>query len=571
MIETNIRNADSAGKVLFIAKLLAVVWTVLIVGSFSLYYRLNQEQILVTGRSKALMAFERDRLYRRWVSLQGGVYVPIDQKTPPNPLLSHVTDSDIVTPAGKRLTLLNAAYMARQVFESVGATHDGPAGIGHMTSLKPIRAENRPDPWERVALEKFQHGIKEVSEVQVINGRSYMRLIKVAITEKPCLNCHRVQGYHEGDIRGGVGVTVPISDILEANRPQMVGAAFGHGLTWLLGLGVLTFGARRLSGSISELQQSEKAFKSQAVRLASEVEERHLSENARRESERFLSTVIATEPECVKMLGPDGALLMMNPAGLAMIQADSFEQVKGQSVYQLIAPEHREAFVANTDCVFHGKTANFEFEILGLKGRRLWLESKCVPFRDDSGRIVSALCITRDITERKRHVEELRELSLADELTGLTNRRGFMLLAQQQMKVADRNGSLMALVFVDLDGLKEINDTFGHGEGDRAIIDCATILRTSFRASDIVARVGGDEFVALSVEPSSAITSRLTENLHAHNLELKRPYELSWSYGISVYDPDRPVRLEVLLEQSDRLMYEQKRAKARRVAADYRS
>ncbi|MBJ6727225.1 diguanylate cyclase [Geomesophilobacter sediminis] len=565
MVDSSPVGKKASGKIIVWAWMLAIAWTALVAGSLFWYYRLNREEIMVMGRSKALMAFDRDRLYRRWVSMQGGIYVPVSDKVLPNPLLAHVPERDIFTPSGKPLTLINAAYLARQVFESIDPQAEMVAGRGHMTSLNPIRPENRPDAWERAALLRFQQGAKEVSSIEIIDGRSYVRLMRVAITEKPCLRCHAVQGYRVGDIRGGVGVTVPISDLLAANRPQLLGAICGHGLIWMLGLGVIGLGSRKLSGTVAALQESETALRNQTVQLEHEVVDRHSAEMALRDSERFLSTIIDTEPECVKMLAADGGLLMMNAAGLAMIEAASLDEVKGKCVYPLIAEEHRDAFIAAVEEVFQGNQATLEFEVVGLKGRRRWLESRAVPFRNEAGNIVSLLSITSDVTERKRQEEELRELSLVDELTGLTNRRGFMLLARQQMKVADRNRMRLALVFADLDGLKSINDTFGHREGDRAIVDTAVILKSSFRASDIVARVGGDEFVALSLESApdvvSVISKRLTENLHAHVLDAGGTYQLSFSFGVAVYDPEHPVLLETLLQQGDQLMYRQKRAK----------
>src|SRR6185369_5039973 len=120
------------------------------------------------------------------------------------------------------------------------------------------------------------------------------------------------------------------------------------------------------------------------------------------------------------------------------------------------------------------------------------------PVANALGEITHFVAILEDITDRKHAEEKLRELSVSDELTGLANRRGFMLLAEQQIKLAQRTGKGLVLVFADLDRLKWINDTLGHAEGDRAIQDTALILRNSFRTSDIVARLGGDEFVALS-------------------------------------------------------------------------
>ncbi len=131
-----------------------------------------------------------------------------------------------------------------------------------------------------------------------------------------------------------------------------------------------------------------------------------LREQALASSERFLKTIIDSEPECIKMLDINCNLLMMNLAGLEMIQADSFEQVKGQCVGPLITSPYRDAFCAVTKQVFLGISGSLEFELIGLKGRHLWLETHAVPFRDEQGDIVALLGITRDITGRKRLEEE---------------------------------------------------------------------------------------------------------------------------------------------------------------------
>jgi PAS domain S-box-containing protein len=126
------------------------------------------------------------------------------------------------------------------------------------------------------------------------------------------------------------------------------------------------------------------------------------------ERERLLRTVFDSEPECVKLLGSDGALRMMNRAGLAMIGADSFEQVAGQCVLPLIATEHRALFEALIEGVFRGESETVEYEIVGLKGTRRWLETHAAPMRDETGMITAALGISRDVTERRRAAEELR-------------------------------------------------------------------------------------------------------------------------------------------------------------------
>ena len=145
------------------------------------------------------------------------------------------------------------------------------------------------------------------------------------------------------------------------------------------------------------------------VWVARDITERKRAEQALAQSEGRLRQIIETEPECVKVLGANGSLLEMNPAGLAMIEADSLEQVRGRSVYRYIAPGHREAFVALTEKVLRGGSGTLEFELVGLKGTRRWLDTHAVPLRDAGGGASGLLAITRDITERKSAEAALKE------------------------------------------------------------------------------------------------------------------------------------------------------------------
>lgn len=164
----------------------------------------------------------------------------------------------------------------------------------------------------------------------------------------------------------------------------------------------------------------------------------------------------------------------------------------------------------------------------------------------------------------KESEAQLKELSIKDELTGLNNRRGFFTFAEHQLKTANRNKKEMGLVFIDIDGLKWINDTHGHREGDNVLIETANILKESFRELDTIARMGGDEFVALtevSGVMAESIIRRLQENLDAHNIQKDRPYKLSLSIGIVQYDPYNPCSIDELLAMADKLMYGDKQTK----------
>ncbi|MGB2621816.1 MAG: GGDEF domain-containing protein [Candidatus Acidiferrum sp.] len=157
---------------------------------------------------------------------------------------------------------------------------------------------------------------------------------------------------------------------------------------------------------------------------------------------------------------------------------------------------------------------------------------------------------------------ELRYLALTDDLTCLFNRRGFFAAATQQLKLAKRNGQNLLLLFCDVDNLKKINDSYGHREGDLALIHTADALEQTIRESDILARLGGDEFVVLateaSVQTSEVLLRRLEKALKKSNAGESR-YQLSLSVGVTRFDPKRAVSLGELMAQADEAMYEQKR------------
>ena len=176
--------------------------------------------------------------------------------------------------------------------------------------------------------------------------------------------------------------------------------------------------------------------------------------------------------------------------------------------------------------------------------------------------------VVRDITERKKLEETLRNSSLKDDLTGLFNRRGLLKQAAPYFDFARRQKESLLLLFIDLDGMKKINDEFGHTEGDNALISTATILNRTFRTSDIIARLGGDEFTVLVTDLNASkeeAINRLNENLKAYNATNTR-HKLAFSIGVATLEPERMTCFEELLEQADQAMYEQKRMKRRRAA-----
>jgi diguanylate cyclase (GGDEF)-like protein len=190
------------------------------------------------------------------------------------------------------------------------------------------------------------------------------------------------------------------------------------------------------------------------------------------------------------------------------------------------------------------------------------------PLRDSSDNIVGTSTIVRDITERRIAEARIRELTLIDELTGLHNRRGFFTLAEPLLALNRRSRQGMLLLYADMDGFKHINDSLGHAEGDRALQDIAQILRTTFRDSDIISRIGGDEFAIIAnehmAETQAATVIRLQENLSHFNQTAARPYTLAMSVGTFYQDPVGTTSLDKILAIADAEMYRvknQRRAK----------
>jgi diguanylate cyclase (GGDEF)-like protein/PAS domain S-box-containing protein len=246
-------------------------------------------------------------------------------------------------------------------------------------------------------------------------------------------------------------------------------------------------------------------------------------------SELHLQTIIENEPECIKIIDAHGRLLHMNSAGLAMIEADSLAQVAGRPVFDLIAPEYRAAFADLHQRVLAGERMQMQFEVIGLKGGRRWLETHAVPMLDHGETV--QLAVTHDITERKQMEEQVRQLAFYDPLTQLPNRRLLNDRLSQAMAASRRSACYCALMILDLDNFKPLNDTHGHLLGDLLLIEVARRLTHCVREIDTVGRFGGDEFVVMLSELS---TDRALSTDQAQAVAEKIRISLSEPYLIMV-------------------------------------
>ena len=295
-------------------------------------------------------------------------------------------------------------------------------------------------------------------------------------------------------------------------------------------------------------------------------------------------------------------------------------QAINKTDFDMFREEHaRQAFEDEQEIVRSGQPiVEKEERETWPDGRETWVLSTKLPLRDSDGNIIGTMGISRDITERKRVEQELQQyraqledlvglrtaelqrsnellerdiaarkvteqelalkaqelaasnavlqnLSQIDDLTGLFNRKVFLALAEHRMKLALRNAGDFSVAFVDLDGLKQINDTLGHETGNRALMELANVLKESFRQSDILGRLGGDEFAVFIGDANESETQRIRlriqKNLDACNALPNRTYPLSFSIGIVSSSSATSPHIEALLEKADALMYQQKRAK----------
>jgi len=303
-------------------------------------------------------------------------------------------------------------------------------------------------------------------------------------------------------------------------------------------------GARWLRWSVSAIYDKAGAVREyQAV--GQDVTQGKYLEEALQVAEANLRQLIISNADGMVVTDQGGTVLFVNPAAERLLGCGSFDLLDRPFAFPLI-PGQRQELRLGPD----GESQMVaEMRVVETKWRRA----------------KAYLATLRDISELKKLQDELREMSLVDPLTGLYNRRGFTTLARQQLKTAQRMGRRMLLFFMDLDGLKAINDNLGHGQGDRAIREAAMVLKATFRESDILGRWGGDEFCVLAMETdedgSKAVMRRLELNLGDWNTDAERPYKLSLSTGAAGYDPERPSALEDLLSQADQRMYEFKRGR----------
>ncbi len=370
------------------------VWTLVAAASLGWNLFQDREEALRVARTIALTNYERDVLYRRWAASHGGVYVPVTPDTPPTPYLAKVPERDIVTPSGRRLTLLNPAYMTRQIYE---LAQESGLPRGHLTSLKPLRPQNAPDPWEKQALEAFEHGQTEVSGVVSVDGQSYMRLMRPFRIEPSCLTCHEEQGYKVGDIRGGISVSVPMKDLM-VSAWHTWSLILGHVVLWLLGVVGIVLSGRRIRLSTAAAMEAQEAAAAAAMSVQT--------------VDGMLDGVIITDLR--------GRITHTNKA-----LTDYFgwgREVLGELATKLVVDRDSAKILPGlTACLKQGYARDLACDLLTKDRREVPVLVNASLITDPQGRPMGVIWVLRDITalrqaEMALEAERRRLLSLLEEL-----------------------------------------------------------------------------------------------------------------------------------------------------------
>jgi diguanylate cyclase (GGDEF)-like protein len=532
----------------------AIFWTLVLGASFRWNWQQLDKQAFDMAAGQGRDIFRMIEAMRLWNAQHGGLYVVQSDRTPPNPYLD-VPDRDPVTLSGKRLTMVNPAYMTRQM----AATIEEQSGIRvHITSLKPINPGNRADDWEALALRRFEGGLREYAEI--VEGREpLLRYMAPLVAKAPCISCHEKQGYKVGDIRGGISVSFSAEPILAAMAPHKKAVAFGHLGVWALLVALTTYFLVRIRRHVGDLERA-RAEQEHLV----EVRTGELREEARERLQAEHQLRHLVEATSGGIIGTDalGRCLVCNPMAARMLGLAGTQALRGQSIAPLLevcSPRLADLLKQG----LAGHSAIEEALPIQSGNASIVAEARVDPILE-GGQVVGAVLALLDATERQARQREIWHQANFDHLTGLANRSLFLDRLERALLLQGRRGTRLAVLFMDLDGFKPVNDTYGHAAGDAVLIEVAQRLSSTVRSTDIAARFGGDEFV---VGLTDIRDIRHVELLARKILAVVRaPYrvgehrvELSASIGIALF-PDDQQGCDALLAAADEAMYRAKQA-----------
>ena len=374
-----------------------VVGTVLGTALLLEFHRLEHESLRV-ARERGATLFELIENTREWNARHGGVYVPVGPNAQPNPHLEN-PERDLTSSSGKRLTMINPAYMTRQIAELAEASSG--ARI-HITSLRPIRPENSADNWERIALQSFEQGASERIEPMEVDGRPVHRYMGRLDVGKPCLRCHRKQGYKVGDVRGGISITMPAEAAQASLREHRQTAALASGVMFLMLGGLSHLSIRRHHVMLERLAQRSAEQEDEIRERTAELERERTRYQAMAEMSSDWFWEQDRDFRFVSFSGDHqhkGALPVERLLGHTRWEVSQL-----QTEPEAMAA-HRKALEA------HQAFEDFEYQIVNRNDELRWYRISGRPLNDAHGRFSGYIGTGRDITAIKRRETMLETLS----------------------------------------------------------------------------------------------------------------------------------------------------------------
>lgn len=373
--------------------------------------------------------------------------------------------------------------------------------------------------------------------------------------------CEELSGYKEKDVVGRrlSDFLTPPEDRDEIRRAmyqlQQGRSPAAFEMRWILANGA----SRWISWTISTIRGEGGKVQYVVGSGLDITERRHAEAELKEREERLRLMVDSVQTGMVVVDKETHAIVNANPAAAALIGLPP-EAIVGRScsVFFKCAGKDGSCPLATTG------QAPQDTVLKTFDGKELPIHRTAAAVTTDGRHLLMESFV--DMSAQKRMEEELRSLSMLDELTGLYNRRGFLTLAPKEMEAAERVGGSVALVMVDISGLKDINDAHGHLEGDRVLITMAHILREAFRESTLIARFGSDEFAVLAPQfvgaRPSMLVDRLERLLEDYNTTNGRNYEIRVNTGVARTQPQKPISVHDLMNQADNALYVEKRRRA---------
>jgi len=300
------------------------------------------------------------------------------------------------------------------------------------------------------------------------------------------------------------------------------------------------------------------------MEIAMDISSRKKAEEQIRQQHTFLHTVLESLPYPFYVVNTDTYEIEL-ANGIALHQGISRGRKCYSATHNADAPCNSAQHLCPLNMVKRLREPVIEEHVhKDRHGNDKYVEIHGYPIADENGRVSRMIEYQINITERKKSEEALRRIAVTDEMTQLYNRRGFLMLAEKQIKIADRMPGELFVLYADCDNLKWINDSLGHKTGDQLIMETAEVLKNTFRQADIIGRLGGDEFVVVMVDESgkesvNTVKERLASAIVKRNELPDRRYVLSLSFGIVSYDKNNPCSMEQLLSKADHIMYKVKK------------